>query len=166
MRKHRNRPHVFLLNICPTIPRDPLAIEKTAVPLGRLGDQDDHDNSVSTSHITDLGRFLTAIFPELSRRACESGAPLPVELGVSQGDARFMIHVDRKSARVEPDKLSRRHLAVTPATMVRLLMGHVDVDQAAEEPGFTASTSTALDAARVLFTPAPIWRSPLDSGTA
>ncbi len=147
-------------------PPDHPVIEKAAAPPGRLIDQDDYDNTVSMYHITDVGRFLTSILPELSRRARESGAPLPVELGLSQGDARYMIHIDRKSARVEPDKLSRRHLAVTPATMVRLLMGHVDVDQAAEEPGFTASTSTALDAARVLFTPAPIWRSPLDSGTA
>ncbi len=142
------------------------AIERASTAPGRLIDQDEYDNTVSMYHITDLGKFLTCIMPELSRRAHESGAPLPVELGITQDDARYLIHVDRRTARVEPDKLSRRHLTLSAATLVRLLMGHVSVDEAAEEPGFTASTSTALDAARVLFSPAPIWRSPLDSATA
>ena len=45
-------------------------------------------------------------------------------------------------------------------------MGHTGIDAASEEEGFVASTSTALDAARILFPPEPIWRSPLDSATA
>ena len=45
-------------------------------------------------------------------------------------------------------------------------MGHTGIEAASEEEGFIASTSTALDAARILFPPEPIWRSPLDSATA
>ena len=44
--------------------------------------------------------------------------------------------------------------------------GTLVVAAASEEEGFTASTTTALDAARILFPQGPIWRSPLDSATA
>jgi hypothetical protein len=45
-------------------------------------------------------------------------------------------------------------------------MGHTGISAASDEEGFIASTSTALDAARILFQPQAIWRSPLDSATA
>src|SRR5208282_4407318 len=68
--------------------------------------------------------------------------------------------------RIEPDKLSRRHLTLSPQTLVRLLMGHTSVDSTTSDEGFVASTATALDAARILFPVQPIWRSPLDAATA
>jgi hypothetical protein len=91
---------------------------------------------------------------------------LPVELGICADDERWLIHVDGKDSRVEPEKLSRRHLTLSHSAMVRLLLGHSSVATASEEEGFVASTSTAIDAARVLFPQEPIWRSPLDSATA
>jgi len=133
---------------------------------GRIIDQDAYDGTVSMYHIPDLGRFLKGILPELTRRAVESGAALPVELGICADDERWLIHVDAKSSRVEPEKISRRHLTLNPSALVRLLLGHTGVEAASEEEGFVASTSTAIDAARILFTPQPIWRSPLDSATA
>ena len=133
---------------------------------GRMFDQEAYDGTVSMYHIPDPGRFLTAILPELARRAIESGTALPVELGISVDDERWLIHVDGKDSRVEPEKLSRRHLTLSPSGLVRLLLGHIGIDAASEEEGFVASTSTAIDAARILFPPEPIWRSPLDSATA
>ena len=111
-------------------------------------------------------RFLTAILPELTRRAEESGSAFPLELGITVDDRRWLLHIDPKHARVEPDKLSRRHLTLTPATFVRLVMGHSGIDRASAEEGFESSTGTAIDAARILFPVRPIWRSPLDSATA
>jgi hypothetical protein len=133
---------------------------------GRVVDQDSYDGTVSMYHIPDLGRFLRAVLPELSRRALESGASLPLELGLCAGDERWLIHANAKNARIEPDKLSRRYLTLSPSALVRLLMGHNGVDAACDEEGFVASTSTAIDAARVLFPRTAIWRSPLDSATA
>ena len=63
-------------------------------------------------------------------------------------DDRWLIHIDGKHSRVEPEKLSRRHLTLTPSALVRLLMGHTGITTASDEDGFIASTSTALDAAR------------------
>ncbi len=133
---------------------------------GRIIDQEAYDGTVSMYHIPHVGRFLQAILPELSGRAIESGVPLPLELGISSGDERWLIHAGAKNARIEADKLSRRYLTLSPGVLVRLLMGHSSVTAASQEEGFVASTSTAIDAARILFPPAPIWRSPLDSATA
>lgn len=131
----------------------------------RIFDHDAVDGSVSMYHVPDVGRFLKAILPELSRRAKEAGSA-PLELGLTVDDHRWLIHADAADSRVEPDKLSRRHLTLSSASFVRLAMGHVGVDDAANEEGFAASTATALDAARILFPVQPVWRSPLDAATA
>jgi predicted acetyltransferase len=133
---------------------------------GRLIDQDVIDSNVSMYHIADLGRFLKCVLPELTHRVQSAGAATPVELGITCEDQRWLVHIEGKHSRIEPDKLSRRHLTLSPSTLVRLLMGHASVDALAGEEGFVASTATALDAARVLFPVQPIWRSPLDSATA
>lgn len=133
---------------------------------GRVIDQDEYEGSCSMYHIPDIGRFLTAILPELTRRAEEAGSPFPLELGITVDDRRWLLHIDPKHARVEPDKLSRRHLTLSSATLVRLTTGHNGIDRASTEEGFESSTGTALDAARILFPVRAIWRSPLDSATA
>jgi predicted N-acetyltransferase YhbS len=133
---------------------------------GRVIDQDVFEGSSSMYHIPDLGGFLKSILPELVRRADESGCPLPVELGITTDHDRWLMHIEGKNSRLEPDKLSRRHLTLNGPALVRLFLGHISIDAAGEEEGFIASTSTALDAARILFPPQPLWRSPLDSATA
>jgi hypothetical protein len=135
---------------------------------GKVVDQDEFEGTSSMYHIPDVERFLKAALPELSRRAAESGAPLPLELGLTVGERRWLLHVGATAAqsRVERDKLSRRHLTLTPASFVRLALGHSGIDGAASEDGFVSSTGTAIDTARALFPTRPIWRSPLDSATA
>ncbi len=133
---------------------------------GRVIDQDEYDGSCSMYHIPDVGKFLTAILPDLTRRAVDAGSAFPLELGLTVDDRRWLLHVAPKHSHVEPDKLSRRHLTLSQATLIRLLMGHIGIDSAAGEEGFESSTGTAIDAARILFPVRPIWRSPLDSATA
>jgi GNAT superfamily N-acetyltransferase len=149
-------------------PSDHPVIEAFRSASGKVVDQEEYEGSCSMYHVPDVERFLKAILPELSRRAVEAEASLPVELGLTIGDQRWMVHVEATAgrSRIEPDKLSRRHLTLTPAAFSRLAMGHTGVDGAALEDGFESSTSTALDAARILFPVCSIWRSPLDSATA
>jgi predicted N-acetyltransferase YhbS len=142
------------------------AIEAFQSASGRLFDQEATDGAYSMCHIPALGRFLHCILPELGRRALAAGVTLPLEMGITTEDHRWLIHIEGKNSRVEPDKLSRRHLTLAPPVLVRLLMGHTSVDEAVAEEGFAASTATALDVARVLFPAQPIWRSPLDAATA
>jgi predicted N-acetyltransferase YhbS len=147
-------------------PRNHPVMDVVRSSSGRIIDQESFDGTVSMCHIPHLSGFLKAILPELARRAAEVGASLPVELGLCAQDERWLIHIDGKESRVEAEKLSRRHLTLTPSALVRLLLGHVGVETVSEEEGFVASTSTAIDAARILFPQGPIWRSPLDSATA
>ena len=133
---------------------------------GKVVDHEEHEGTASMYHVPDIDRFLHSILPELAQRAKESGVPQPLELGLTVGDRRWLLHIEGERSRIEPDKLSRRHLTLTPAGLVRLGMGHTGIDRAAGEEGFETSTHTALEAARVLFPVRPIWRSPLDSATA
>lgn len=133
---------------------------------GKVIDAEEYEGASSMYHVPDIGRFLESIGPELHRRAVAAGASLPLELGLSVDDHRWLLHLDETGTRVEPEKLSRRHLTLTPAAFVRLAMGHSGITRALETDGVEASTSTAIDAARVLFPVQPIWRSPLDGATA
>jgi ribosomal protein S18 acetylase RimI-like enzyme len=147
-------------------PLDHPVIEAFRQASGKVVDQEEWEGSTSMYHIPNLEKFLAAALPELASRATAAGVAQPLELGLTVGDRRWLIHVDGENSRFEPDKLSRRHLTLTPPALVRLLMGHTDIDRAVEEDGVESSTGTALDAARVLFPVQPIWRSPLDAGTA
>jgi hypothetical protein len=147
-------------------PIDHPVIEAFRAASGKIVDQDDHEGMSSMYHIPSIDRFLVEILPELTRRAVRTGVPLPLELGLTVGERRWLLHIEAKNARIEPDKLSRRHLTLSPATMVRLAMGHTGIDRASLEEGFDTSTGTALEAARILFPERPLWRSPLDSATA
>jgi ribosomal protein S18 acetylase RimI-like enzyme len=147
-------------------PLDHPVIEAFRQASGKVIDQEEWEGSTSMYHIPNLEKFLAAALPELANRANAAGVPLPLELGLTVGDRRWMLHVEGEKSRFEPDKLSRRHLTLSPSALVRLLMGHTDIDRAVEEDGVESSTGTALDAARVLFPIRPIWRSPLDAGTA
>jgi GNAT superfamily N-acetyltransferase len=147
-------------------PADHPAMDVLRECSGRVVDQEEWEGQSSLYHVPDVGGFLRGILPELERRAREADAPPPLELGLTVGDERWLIHVEPRKSRIEPEKLSRRHLTLTPAAFVRLAMGHTGIDAAVSEDGAEPSTATALDAARVLFPVQPIWRSPLDSATA
>jgi predicted N-acetyltransferase YhbS len=147
-------------------PIDHPVIEAFRGASGKIIDQDEYEGSVSMYHIPSIDRFLEAILPDLTARALRSGAALPMELGLTVGDRRWLLHIEAKGSRVEPDKLSRRHLTLSPAALVRLALGHTGIDRAAAEDGFESSTGTALEVARILFPVRSIWRSPLDSATA
>jgi GNAT superfamily N-acetyltransferase len=147
-------------------PIDHPVLEAFRASSGKIIDQDEFDGTSSMYHIPCVDRFLESILPELTQRAVRSGVSLPLELGLTVGERRWLLHLEAKSPRIEPDRLSRRHLTLTPAGLVRLALGHTGIDRASREEGFESSTSTALEAARVLFPVRPIWRSPLDSATA
>ena len=134
---------------------------------GKVIEAEDLEGMTSMYHVPDVERFLRAILPELSSRVAEADTG-PIELGLTVGDHRWLLHVEANGSRcrVEPDRLSRRHLALSDEAFIRLAMGHTGPDAAVAEDGASASTATAIDAARVLFPRRSIWRSPLDSATA
>ena len=104
-------------------PVDHPAIEAFRQASGKIIDQEEWEGSTSMFHIPSLEKFLTAALPELAERATLAGVAQPLELGLTVGDRRWMLHVEGDKSRFEPDKLSRRHLTLTPPALVRLLMG-------------------------------------------
>lgn len=130
-------------------------------------DADELEGAASMYHAPDPDRLLRAILPELSRRVSDAGSG-PIELGLTVDDRRYLLHVEpaKTRSKVEPDRLGRRHLSLSPGAFVRLVMGHDTPDALLEDPDAVASTATALDSARILFPRRPIWRSPLDSASA
>jgi hypothetical protein len=147
-------------------PSDHPAIEAVRLAGGRVIDQEDWEGTCTMYHIPDPDRLLRAILPELARRARATKFTWPLELGLAIDDRRWLLHIDARSARIEPDKLSRRYLTLTPAAFVRLVLGHTGIDAAVARDQVEASTHTALEPARILFPVQPIWRSPLDAATA
>ncbi|WP_435021610.1 GNAT family N-acetyltransferase [Tundrisphaera sp. TA3] len=147
-------------------PPDHPVMEAFVQASGRIIDQEEWEGMTSMYHIPNLEKFLTSAMPELIQRVAASGVSTPVELGLTVGERRWLLHVEADKSRVEPDKLSRRHLTLSGPALVRLLMGHTGIERAVEEDGVESSTGTALDAARILFPARPVWRSPLDAATA
>ncbi|WP_435005520.1 GNAT family N-acetyltransferase [Tundrisphaera lichenicola] len=147
-------------------PLDHPVIEAFQQASGKVVDQEETEGSTSMYHIPSVERFLTSAMPELASRASTAGITQPIELGLTVGDRRWLLHIEGKDSRFEPDKLSRRHLTLSAPSLVRLLMGHTNIDRAIEEDGVESSTGTALEAARILFPIQSVWRSPLDAATA
>ena len=114
-----------------------------------------YDGTVSMYHIPDLGRFLKRR-PSGARAArSESGGPLPLGAGaLRRGRALADPCRCQESHGSSRTKLSRRYLTLSPSAWSALDGSH-GIDAASEEEGFVASTSTAIDAARILFPPAP-----------
>ena len=147
-------------------PLDHPVIDSIRQASGKVVDLEESDGSTSMYHIPSLERFLTSAMPELIVRAEASAASGALELGLTVGERRWLLHVEGEKSRVEPDKLSRRHLTLTAPALVRLLMGQTGIDLAVQEDGIESSTGTALETARILFPKRPVWRSPLDVATA
>ena len=147
-------------------PLDHPVIDAIRQASGKVVDLEEADGSSSMYHIPSLERFLAAAMPELVARAEAVATQGALELGLTVGDRRWLLHVEGEKSRVEPDKLSRRHLSLTAPALVRLLMGQTGIDLAVEADGVESSTGTALETARILFPKQPVWRSPLDAATA
>jgi predicted N-acetyltransferase YhbS len=147
-------------------PIDHPVLEAVRQGQGRLVDQDEYDGVSSLYHSPDPGRLLDRILPELSRRVNEARLPFPFELGIQMENQRWLIRLESRKSRLEPDRLGRRYLTLSPAAFIRLVMGHTGIDRALLEDQAEASTATAVEAARHLFPIRPIWRSPLDAATA
>jgi GNAT superfamily N-acetyltransferase len=147
-------------------PVDHPVLEAVREGQGRIIDQDEHEGLVSLYHSPAPQKLLTAILPELHRRVKAAGIGFPQELGINLGGSRWLIHVDSRSNRIEPDKLGRRYLIASPAAFIRLVMGHIGIEQALREDDLETSTATAVESAKVLFPAQPIWRGPLDVASA
>jgi predicted N-acetyltransferase YhbS len=144
-------------------PPDHVAMQQLKASGGKILHREEWEGDVQMYHAPDPGLLLARLLPQIARHAKQAGAALPLDLGLSIGDQRFLIHIAAgKSSRIESGKLGRRHLTLSGGSFVRLLLGHSSIDHLISEDRVVASSATAIEAARLLFPPRILWRSPLD----
>ena len=106
--------------------------------------------------------FLRAQCGELHSRADAAGLPRPCELGLAIDGEKLRLVVSRRSVKLLRGGLGRSHLRCNIAEFTRLVMGHLDVEEAHRSGRLEASTRLAVQTAQALFPRRPCWRSPLD----
>lgn len=111
--------------------------------------------------------LLAQLCPLLLDRARVAGLSLPCELGLLLDDQKYQLALTRRSVRVVPGKVGRSYLRCSLGDLVRLMLGHVDLREAAEngsrESGpYGFSTSLAQELAQALFPRLPVWLPPWD----
>jgi GNAT superfamily N-acetyltransferase len=134
---------------------------------GKVLEEEESEGAVSLYHVPHPEALVTSLLPDMLQRVRQAKLTLPLDLGLSVGDRKLLVHlINARSSRVDTDRLGRRHLTLGPAAFARLALGHTGIDVAMTVDGVTASTTTAVDLARVMFPRFALWRSPLDSVTA
>ena len=112
--------------------------------------------------VFDLARLVERLGRILRARAAAAQLPMPCELGLVLDGERFVLEITAGASRLVPGKLRRSHLRSTRADFVRLLLGDVDVQEAADCGRIAPSTQLALHTARTLLPRLPLWYPPLD----
>jgi len=106
--------------------------------------------------------FLQSMLPELHQRAETASLTRPTELGLSVDGQKYLLVLTRRSAKLQAGRLGRSYLTCNMAELTRMLLGHADLSEAADQGRVEPSTRVALELGRVLFPELPMWRSTLD----
>jgi hypothetical protein len=119
-------------------------------------------NRVGMAKLLDPLRFLETITPVLHERAEKAGLERPFELGLLVDREKYRLIVSRRSVKLGRPQLGRSYLSMGRGDFARLLLGHLDTDEAIDAGKVVASTRAARETARALFPQLPLWRSPFD----
>jgi predicted acetyltransferase len=121
-----------------------------------------HQGEVFMAKLLDPLGFLRSLCGELHARADAAGLERPCELGISLDGEKCRLIISRRSVKFARGKLGRSYLRLSSPEFTRLVLGHLDVAEAAACGRVRASTRYALEMASALFPRLPLWRSPLD----
>jgi predicted acetyltransferase len=126
---------------------------------------------VTMVKIVDPEAFLERSLPTIHARATAAQQAdrlrKPVEIGMAAGELRWKLTVTARSASVErvtnaKGALGRNVVKLGPADLTRMLLGHLDLMEAAAAGRLKATSAAALQTAAALFPQLPLWRPPLD----
>jgi len=106
--------------------------------------------------------LLRAMAGELHRRAESAGLARPIELGMLVDGQKFRLAIAPDGVEVIGRNIGRSYLSLNVADFTRLLLGHLDWDEALADSRVEPSTNIALVAGRALFPKLPLWLPPLD----
>lgn len=121
-----------------------------------------HQGQVFMVKLLDPPGFLRMLGGELHRRAELAKLSRPCELGLLIDGHKYRLVISRRSVKFAKQKIGRSYLSCNLAEFTRLLLGHLDLDEAIEHGRLEASTRLAVETARILFPRLPLWRPPLD----
>lgn len=121
-----------------------------------------YQGEVTMVRLFDPVGYLRRLLPTLHDRAHEARLKRPLALSLMVDDLSLRITISRRSVKVVRAAPGRCRLRISEADFTRLLLGHLDIEQAAAEGRVGFTQRQALQAAKVLFPQLPLWRPPLD----
>jgi len=143
-------------------PADDPLMEIFRIAGGTLQCAEMHQGEVYMAKLMNPVAFLKQLCPELHRRADAAALVRPSELGLVIDGEKLRLIISRRSVKLSRRGMGRSYLATNAANFTRLLLGHLDIDDAIAEGRLRASTQTAAETARAVFPRLPLWRPPLD----
>lgn len=96
------------------------------------------------------------------QRLNQAGRRLPFELGFCLDGQNHVLRVTETASQLDGDSRTRRCLTCNPADFLRLLLGVLDVAEAAANGRLAANSQSTLAAAQTLLPKTPLWFPPLD----
>jgi len=129
---------------------------------GRKHHHEPDRGEVLMAKLLDPVGLLLRLSAELHDRSQVAGLPTPIELGLLIDGKKYRLMIRREEVKVARGKVGRSYLRLNVADFTRLLLGHLDWQQALSSGRLEASTGLALEAGRALFPRLPLWRPPLD----
>jgi hypothetical protein len=124
--------------------------------------QEAWQGEVLMARILEPVNLLRQLCPMLHERATQRELPRPLELGFAVNKARYRLMLTRRSVKVGQARVGRSYLKLNDADFTRLLLGHLDLEEAVAAGRVQPSTRVAQEAASLLFPRLPLWRPPLD----
>lgn len=112
--------------------------------------------------LLDTERLVSLLKPEWHRRAVDGGLAIPCELGWAVDGQKQMLEITRRNAKLTHGRFGRNYVQCGATAFAQLLLGQLDVDEAAATGQITTSTRLAAESTRVLLPRLPFWCPPLD----
>lgn len=124
---------------------------------------DETDNGeVTMVKLFDPIQLLIDSLDLLHQRAKAAELSLPCDLGLMIAGQRYVISIRQRTVKLLQEKLGRSYLECELTDLMKLLLGHLDVAEAADAGKISASTRVATETASVLFPQLPFWRPAFD----
>ncbi len=108
-------------------------------------------------------KLLRKLAGQFHRRAEEAELARPVDLGLLVDGSKYRLALTSNGVEAVDRTIGRSYLRLNVADFTRLVLGHLDWDQAIADGRVQPSTQIALGAGRVLFPRLPLWFPPLDN---
>ena len=114
------------------------------------------------ARLLDPVKLLRKQAAELCNRAAEAELPRSFELGLWVDGKKYRLSISRQDARIAAGSIGRSYIKMNVADFTRMVLGHLQWQEALSDRRLQPSTQLAVKAARALFPRVPFWRPPLD----